>query len=238
MKKIALYTVFIIPLLTSGCFTYMRKSGEAWGGGSTTSEKVECATLDVVTFPIQAPFILAFVVPDTGAGTKNASQDTKGHRTSVGIPEISKSPMTLLEEDPSIAIKENWDDLNSPKRDAFIASFSNPKVKYTTNLVEDIYRTLPDLRRYLYRSQSCSPKFLAAHFDEAYQRSIHSNYDELASIVSNPNTPLELVEKVASSKKIPMAAVYPAREILKKRYSEQTQPAADKPITNSTDNPK
>ena len=236
MKKVIPYFLLLIPLFTSGCFSMMT-DGNGWEGRPTTGERVQAAAMDVVTLPIQAPFLLAMGA-DTGAGPSKATQNSQGHRTSVGIPEISKSPMTLLEEDPSIAIKENWDELNSPKRDAFIASFSNPKVKYTTNMVEDIYRTLPDLRRYLYRSQSCSPKFLAAHFDEAYQRSIHSNYDELASIVSNPNTPLELVEKVASSKKIPMAAVYPAREILKKRYSEQTQPAADKPITNSTDNPK
>lgn len=217
----------------------MMTDGGGWEGHPTTGQKVQAAAMDVVTLPIQAPFLLAMTVPNTGAGSPNAAQNSKGHRTSVGTHESNtKPPMALLEDDPGIALKENWDECSSANRDAFIASFSNPKVKYTTNMVEEIYRTLPDLRRYLYRSQSCSAEFLAAHFDEAYQRSFNINYDELASIVSNPNTPLNLVEEVASSQKIPMGAAYPAREALKNRCSEQTQPTSDKPITSSTNNPK
>lgn len=56
----------IVPVLLvacmltgGGCFTAMRKAGEAWGGGSTREAATRAAVADVVTSPVQAPLIAA-----------------------------------------------------------------------------------------------------------------------------------------------------------------------------------
>jgi hypothetical protein len=62
---------------------------------------------------------------------------------------------------------------------------------------------------------------LAGHFEEAWQQCHGIGDEELVNIVSNPNTPLELVEKVASSHAPLGRATDAAKRALEKRHSDQ-----------------
>ena len=145
----------------------------------------------------------------------------------------SKDWMNLLENDSRIALKERWDIMNRARRSVFQNSFASPNVKYSSDLLEQIYQICPSIRGYVFDSTSCSKEFIANHFEEVCQNASKSasSCDELRRIVSNPNTPIDLVEKVASSQTVPLQAAFPAREILKKRRSEQTSQI---PISHST----
>jgi hypothetical protein len=122
--------------------------------------------------------------------------------------------------DPQIAIRERWDIANDSRWKIFSDSFGNAKIKYTEPLLKQIYTNCPGMREFLFRDPACSAEFLSAHFDEAYERCKNINYEMLASIVSNVNTPIDLVQKVATSGDLPVGAVYPARNQLKERQNE------------------
>lgn len=220
----------VVPLLfVTGCFTAMERSGEAWSGGGTDSARANAAALDVVTFPIQAPILVAGAagaLADSPANKKRAEEAEREAKE-------YKRLMSLLENDPEIALRERWDLKNPLHRSVFEDSFSNPKVRYTEEILEEIYQSVPGVpgvRDYVYCSKACSKEFLARHFDEECQRSVNVSYVGLANLVSNPNTSLDLVEKIASSKTIPIGAVYPARKALSQRRSEQvSQPTTNTP---------
>jgi hypothetical protein len=213
MMKLKWLIIAITPLFVSGCFTGMRHYGEAWGGGSTTSEKVTTTTLDIVTFPIQAPVVVpAFVAAEADE-----------HEAKVNA-EAYKDLMPLLINDPALALKERWDTKNEPHRYVFIESFSNPKVKYTDALLREIYQTCSNVQNNVLSCGACSTEFLASHFDEAYEKAAsYKSYGEIVIIVSNTNTPLELVEKVASLQNFPSGATMPAQHALNQRYIEAKQ---------------
>jgi hypothetical protein len=154
--------------------------------------------------------------------------------------------MPSLENDPSIAFRERWDtSTNYVKRAAFEKSFADPNVKYSEGLLETIYQSCPQIRDAVLTSQSCSKEFLAKHFDDEFARAHKWEWKGLDNLISNPNTPIELVEKVA----LPQNYHYPiasglqnvithAQQILAERRLEQIKQAADSPITNSPENPK
>lgn len=124
----------------------------------------------------------------------------------------------LIRADPSIALWEHWDKSTDANRSsAFRNSFSDPRVHYTAEMLQRIYDEAPTMRDYVFANPACTAEFLSAHFQEAWDRSRKISYVMLANIASNPNTPIELVEKVAHAKDIPVGAVEPAAYALKKR---------------------
>jgi hypothetical protein len=134
--------------------------------------------------------------------------------------------MKLLENNPRLGLEENWDK-KYPDYVFFIESFSNPSVKYNDDLLEQIYQNCPEVQDYVFRCQYCSANFLAKHFDEAYIRSVKwPTENSLEDIISNPNTPIELIEKVAASHDFEHTIgnranlSHQAQQILNKRHSE------------------
>jgi hypothetical protein len=228
--KLKWLIIVIAPLFVSGCFSSMQEQGAAWSGSNpTASQKVAAVTLDVVTFPVQAPFLIAIAGDSSGTRSPSKKEMEIAQRDAIEY----KRKMSLLENNPEIAFNERWDHKASSYQRVFQDSFSNPNVKYSVETLEEIYQYIsraPGLQDYIYCSRSCSKEFLARHFDEERQRSRNISYTGLANLVSNPNTPLDLVEKVAASGTIPVGAVYPARKILSQRKSEQlSQPKTNAP---------
>lgn len=197
----------ILPLFCSGCFSALNEYGDAWSGGkSSVGSRVLAGGLDVVTSPIQVPLIAAAGIADVASERKLAKKNR-----------LEAKLTKEIEADPSIGLRDQWDNKSHTHSKMFTESFSNDRVKYTPALLEMIYEQVPEQRDYLFRSKACTPTFLAKHFDEAYDRCLQKSYGRLASIVANPNTPLPLVKKVARSKTICSGAVLPAQEALKKR---------------------
>ena len=202
--------IAVLPLFVAGCFSAGERFGEAFGNGGRAARQ-KAAALDVVTFPIQAPVVVpVFIVAesDKAAADRKAKADAAEY----------KRLMPQLESDPTIALKERWDTNKDMHVRVFIDSFSNPKVKYTDALLEEIHQTCPSVSDYVFRSGSCSKEFLTEHFDEEFERSTNSaNQNGLANIVSNPNTPFELVYKATTVRGPAGGAAYQA---LDKRASE------------------
>jgi len=215
MKKIVPYFLLLIPLFTSGCFSAAERYGEAWGGGGN---RKRAAALDVVTFPIQAPIVVPaylIVTADEAADKHKAQAQADAY----------KQFMPLLEKDPALGLKERWDLKKDIHRWVFIQSFSNPKIKYTDALLEKIHETCPSIQDCVFSSKSCSKEFLAKHFDEEFERAKNPAYQGgLATIASNPNTPLDLVEKVATARGYAGGVTLPAQSALNQRRWERLMP--------------
>jgi 3-methyladenine DNA glycosylase AlkC len=163
--------------------------------------------VDIVTAPFQAPAYIASE-SDKASANQRAKADAAEY----------KRLMPLLENDPTIALTERWDLKKDMHVRVFMDSFSNPKVKYTDDLLEEIHRTCPSVSDCVFRSRSCSKEFLVRHFDEEFERSTNSaNQNGLVNIVSNPNTPFELVYKVITVRGPAGGAAYQA---LDRRASE------------------
>jgi hypothetical protein len=224
MKKIIPYFFLIIPLFTSGCFTAMDQIGD--GPGHIRANTV---ALDVVTLPVQAAAavvaapIYGIVVLDDNHKEKQVAKE-------------NNRLMSLLEKDPRTGLTERWDQPHDrlsyeddQRRIIFAQSFSNPNVKYSDDLLEEIYKTCPSLHDYVFRCQGCSKEFLTKHFEEKFQQSQKpASQSELLAIMSNPNTPIELVEKVATAKDYPINISRGAKQILAKRRSELAMPTTSK----------
>ena len=200
-------------MFTSGCFTAMRHYCEAWNGDSTKTQKITTTALDFATFPIQV-----IVVPDiVFSPAKEAADKNRAKQQA----DAYKQFMPLLENDPALGLKERWDLKKDLHQWVFMQSFSNPKIKYTDALLEEIHQTCPSIRNFVFSSKSCSKEFLEKHFDEEFERAKNpAHQGGLAAIVSNPNTTLDLVEKVATAKGYPAGVTMPAENALFQRGSK------------------
>ena len=129
--------------------------------------------------------------------------------------------MPLLENNPGIALTERWDIKNKWRKAVFAASFTNSAVKYTGDDIEAIFQSCPSIRDDIFRSQFCTKEFLSAHFDEEFDRGRNVlTQNGLNNLVANPNTPIELVEKIASARYYSVVVTSRAQKILAKRQSE------------------
>ena len=200
----------VVPLFTSGCFNMMANMGD--GSGPSPKVRAEATALDVATLPVQivvVPPVALFMAANSSNSEKDADR-------------AERPLMLLLEKNPEIAFQERWDTNDWHHWHAFVSSFSNSKVKYSDDLLEQIHHTCPKVQEYVFRSQSCSKEFLTRHFDEEYMEGKYPVYSPaLINIVENPNTPIELVEKVASNHDY-RAPAYRALAVLAKRQPNQT----------------
>lgn len=102
-------------------------------------------------------------------------------------------------------------------------SFGDPSVRYNLQQLKKIYDEAPNMGDYVFLHPACNKEFIEEHFDEALKRSEKISYRMLASMMKNPNTPIELVERIATSKGLVMGAVEPARYALEKRKANKPQ---------------
>jgi hypothetical protein len=163
--------------------------------------------LDAVTFPIQA----VVLGPVYAVSSLNEMEDKHKAKEKARL-------ISLLEKNPALGLNERWDLKTDQHQAAFIDSFSDPKIKYTDELLEQIRQTCPSMQDYVFRSQSCSQEYLVKHFSEEFEKSKNpANQIGLANIVSNPKTPFELVYQTTSIQGYACSAAYQA---IYKRDSE------------------
>lgn len=133
-----------------------------------------------------------------------------------------KQIIAEIRTSPSVIFQKGWHLSDDPLTvRAVTASFRDPGTCYSAEMLERLYVEAPRYRPGVLANPACPPHLLVDHFQEAYERAGSASYEMLAAIVSNPNTPTELVEKVATSQTIPVGAVYPARKELKRRQAGQ-----------------
>jgi hypothetical protein len=90
-------------------------------------------------------------------------------------------------------------------------------------LLEATFETRPTMLDYVFYNPNCSSDFLSKHFDEAFEQGRKwplQNQQRLHAVFRNPNTPIELVEKVAIATNYPGGATMNAKIVLKQRKSE------------------
>ncbi len=211
MKKVIPYFLLLVPLFTSGCFSVGANSGGDWGMSKPTAgQRVKAATADVLTLPIQVPY---FAVAGTHELIRGNQTESWGDKQKQLAAELEKSPRA--------ALQERWDLKGGEYECAFDDSFTNPNVKYTDELLEEIYQDCPAVKDTVFRCKYCSEDFLTRHFDEEYVKSVRGgHYFGLKNIINNPNTPLELVEKVALSNDRSPIVIESAKKIVQQRNIE------------------
>jgi hypothetical protein len=97
----------------------------------------------------------------------------------------------------------------------------NSTLQYSGIQLERIYAEMPSLREVVFRQPACTPEFFRAHFQEAVDRAQKHSAGMLLNIVGNPNTPLELVQRVVFyQKQLPFEPPYQAGLILRLRKSD------------------
>jgi len=126
-----------------------------------------------------------------------------------------------LKDDPSVALSLHWEEIWDYRRGVIIDSFRDSSVPFSLDQLRNLYSNHPSIRDYLFAHEACDSDFIASHFEEARALSFHLSYERLASIGRNKNTPLNLLEEIASSKDIPVGAVHPAQYTLEKMRREQ-----------------
>lgn len=172
---------------------------------------------------IAAAMIPAIAGFPLGAATYVASSHAEQQRQIeyANRQRVSEQNYAVLIEkvrrDPEIVLRERWFAEFDERQKAFTDSLTDPQVGYSLSFLKKLYAEAPETRDALFISPGCDAAFLTEHFQEAWDRAEHINYGMLASIVSNPNTPVELVEKVAQSSTLPMGSVEPAQKALQAR---------------------
>lgn len=210
-----MYVLLVVPLFTSGCFTAMDQIGD--GPGHIRAKTV---ALDVVTLPVQA-VVVAPAYGVTTAVIKHKEKQAAEERNQL---------MSMLENNPRRSLDERWDTMDKPNAGnqhlaVFASSFDNPNVKYSDNLLEEIYDTCPRVRGHIFQCQTCSKEYLIKHFDERYQHPQNPDWRwELAVIISNQKMPLEVIENIAATNGFVGQADMSARQALQKRSTIEWMP--------------
>jgi hypothetical protein len=125
-----------------------------------------------------------------------------------------------LKDDPSIALSLNWEEIWDYRRGVLIDSFRDSSVPFSLDQLRNLYGNYPSIRDFVFAHEACDSDFISSHFEEARALSFHQSYERLASICRNKNTPLNLLEEIASSEDIPVGAVHPAQYTLEKMRRE------------------
>jgi hypothetical protein len=137
--------------------------------------------------------------------------------------------------DANVVIRERWLDKWNLRREILNEAMADGGIPFTQKQLSAIYETWRYPRVFLH--PSCTPDFLTQHFGAALEKAYNVSYEELAAIVSNPRTPIALVQEVASSSILPWGAVGPARQTLESRQKEeknQSNKAVDSTATRVT----
>ena len=121
-----------------------------------------------------------------------------------------------LKADPEIALREHWPSNRATVQSrAFFDAVWAPYVEFSASQVERIYVEMPPFREVVFKQAACTPQFLSAHFQEAFDLARKNSDRMLTNIVHHPNTPIELVQEVVFfQKQLPFEPPYQAGLIL------------------------
>jgi uncharacterized membrane protein YeaQ/YmgE (transglycosylase-associated protein family) len=131
--------------------------------------------------------------------------------------DVFRRTYTEIQDNPSLLRSKNWTNATAPEVRAFKNSLEFGTGPYTEEDIVYIYDTYPSFRIRAFRHPSCPERLLVKHFDEAWHLcESGQSYGMLAAICSNPNTPVELLKRVAESTTLVGGAKHPAQATLKK----------------------
>ena len=126
-----------------------------------------------------------------------------------------------IRKDSSFYKTKDWERAKAPEKRAFSNSLSMGFGLYTEEQIVDIYENYK--RFSVLKHPACPSYILVENFDKAWKECESGrSYHLLSLICSNPNTPVEYLERVATSKTLPVGAVYPARSTLEKIKAKST----------------
>jgi hypothetical protein len=136
--------------------------------------------------------------------------------------ELYSAYLDQLKADPEIGLREHWaTTLNAAQSEAFHEAVSERYVQFSASQVEHIYaEEMPMYREEVFRQAACTPEFISAHFQEAFDLARKNSVNMLENIDDNPHTPLQLVQRVVFFRKqLPVDPSYQAGLILQIRKS-------------------
>jgi formylglycine-generating enzyme required for sulfatase activity len=133
---------------------------------------------------------------------------------------VYNDSLDRLKADPEIALREHWfTNPNTPKWRAFYVAVVHQEVQFSASQVEQIYAEVPSFRELVFKQATCTPEFISAHFQEAFDLARKNSPEMLVNIIDNPHTPVQLVQRVVFFRKQlpgepPSRAIYEAGQVL------------------------
>lgn len=126
--------------------------------------------------------------------------------------------VAMIRESPQVIFDKGWQLSEDPLIiQAVMASFANTNAHYEADMLERLYSESPRYRALVLAHPKSPLHLLTDNFETAYERAFHVSSEELEAIVSNAQTPIALVQKVADSQSLPFGAVRAARDELRRR---------------------
>ncbi len=200
------------PCLT-GCFTTASRMNQGMSAGSTGANLAPAVALDVITLPIQAPFLAKFAIDQSNG---RATQRKLMEKREEQLAELRKDPEVLFQHSPRV---ENW---------VVRAAIEDRTIPFTADQLRRLAGTNDWTRPFVLADPRC-PKDL---LDEAWlglsRLPDHARNREVNSLASNPNIPDAWLEEMVQRPDIYRHASFRAKEILGKRKREAGG-SADKP---------
>ena len=135
---------------------------------------------------------------------------------------VYRACLEQLKADPEIALREHWPATRTTvQSEALFDAIWAPYVEFSASQVERIYAAMPPFREVVFKQAACTPQFLSAHFQEAFDLAQKGSDHMLMNIVHHPNTPIKLVQRVVFyQKQLPFEPPYQAGLILQIRESD------------------
>ncbi len=142
-------------------------------------------------------------------------EDFTRRRRAESEEELFRKTYTSIQKDPSLLRSRDWSKAAPPERRAFSNSLEFGTAPYISEDIVYVYETYSAINAF--RHPACPESLLTEHFEQAWDLcESGQSYGMLAAICSNPNTPVELLERVAGSKSLASGAVRPAQKTLEK----------------------
>lgn len=143
-----------------------------------------------------------------------------------------------IRQSPSLVYERQWHMSTNPViAKALGSAMSDTNIAFTAQMLERLLAESPGTRKAVLAHPLCPAHILVENFADAYDKASAVSYETLAIIVSNHNTPYELVEKVASSPTMPVGAVRPALRELTRRKREQNGQQSLPPVSGTLGTP-
>ena len=250
MKKIVRLLLLLVVMLCSGCGTFIARVEfkDDLGNGLYPALKLDTAmikgcldpdgtifaqksyviaALTMLDVPVSVATDTLLIPADLLRSHERRKKKERGQAASAEIQELHET----IRQNPQVIFDKKWHtSKNNAHVRAIILSLGDPDVPFTEEMICRLIDEAPVYKNYAFRHPCCSSEFLAVNFDEAYERAKSGDYRMLAAIVSHPNTPIEIVERIAASQEVPVGAVHAAqRELKRRRKAEglQQSPAGD-----------
>lgn len=174
-----------VAMLGSSCFTSIA-SMNFGNGPEPPAEMAKAEAMDVVTFPIQAPFLLVAGVGELAR--EHAEKEMKIDRD---------ASFVAIKKDPTIFKK--WDlesTEKTPEQMAILMALDNPVPLFTDDQLREIIRRTPQFRMAIYASPAISEAFLRTAFEDELRKDIQGQPSALEGMLENPHMPDDLVLQI------------------------------------------